>query len=206
MDGDPEPDLDAEVRDLVRPLVARGNRTFGDILDEAVEHLTETHADEARVKAACEREIGQAFADHFAAQATWPEITDCDRLDSAFQALNEGGIVAVHDFTCCQSCGLAEIGEEIGAAIRRGIDVSGFVFYHQQDTDNAAQGHGLHLTYGHVDGGEINGIAIGRIVVSALNAAGLETEWNGTLGKRIGVHLAWQRRIPRSAVLRVVGE
>lgn len=206
MDDGPDPDLEAEARALVRPLVARGNRTFGDVLEEAVEYLCETHKDEAQVKAVCEREIGQAFADHFAAQATWPQITDCDRLDSAFTALNEGGIVAVHDFTCCQNCGLAEIGDEIGAAIRRGVDVSGFVFYHQQDTDHATEGHGLYLTYGHVDGGETNGIAIGRIVVSALNAAGLQTDWNGTLGKRIGVSLAWQRRIPHSAVLRVVGE
>jgi hypothetical protein len=49
-----------------------------------------------------------------------------------------------------------------------------------------------------VEGGEANGIAIGRTIVSALQDAGLKTDWDGTMGKRIGVPLNWQRRIPPS--------
>jgi hypothetical protein len=200
--------LTEEARGFVRPLVARGNRTFAEALEETVAFFLEEHdeADAEAVTKACEAEIEKAFADHIAAQSTWPEVTDCDRLDRAFAALNAGGIVAEHDFTCCQTCGLAEIGEPIQAALDAGIDVSGFTFYHAQDTDSAVEGHGLYLTYGHVDGGETSGVAIGRIIVSALNEAGLETDWDGTIGKRIRVQLDWRRRIPASAVLRLVGK
>lgn len=208
MDDAGNAELIQEIRDFVQPIVARGDRTFADVLDEAVEYALEEHedADADAVTRICEQEIDAAFAAHLAAQSSWPEVTDCDRLDRAFETLNAGGIVAEHDFTCCQNCGLAEIGDPIQAAIDGGVDVSGFAFYHAQDTDAAVEGHGLHLTYGHVDGGETSGVAIGRIVVNALNAAGLETAWDGTFGKRIHVRLDWQRRIPASAILRVVGK
>ena len=191
-----------DVQEFVRPIVARGDRTFAAVLEEAVEFFNEDHDDKDAVKRTCEAEIEKAFAAHLAAQASWPEVTDCDLLDRAFAALNQGGIVARHDFTCCQTCGLAEIGDEIRTAIDAGVDVSGFTFYHTQDTDSAADGHGLYLTYGHMDGSEVAGVAIGRIVVSALTEAGLETDWDGTFGQRIGVHLDWKRRISADAASR----
>lgn len=207
MDQASEAKLIEEVREHVRTAVGRGGKTFADVLEDAVEcFLDEGYDDEAAVKRICEAEIEVAFAKHLAAQATWPEVTDCDRLDRAFEVLNDGGIVAEHDFACCQNCGLAEIGEPIQEAADAGVDVSGFAFYHAQDTDRAVQGGGLYLTFGHVDGGEVSGVAIGRIVADALNDAGLETDWDGTFGKRIGVRLDWKRRIPPSAVIRLVSK
>ena len=201
--NDNEPNLVDDIRAFVRPQVARGTRTFADILDEAIEVLLEEHvdADQGTVERLAHAEIEAAFAEHLSAQANWPKITDCDRLDRAFDVLNEGGIVARHDFTCCQNCGFAEIGEEIADAIKAGVDVTGFTFYHAQDTDNATEGGGLYLSYGHVEGGDVNAIAVGRIIVSALNAAGLQTEWDGTVGKRIAVRLDWKRRIQPSAAV-----
>ena len=183
MDDDSDQTLTEDVRALVRPLVARGDRTFANILGEAVEHILDEHegADEDTVKQVCEQET-----------------------DKAFEALNGRDIVALHDFTCCQTCGLAEVGAPIQAALDAGVDVAGFTFYHAQDTDSAVDGHGLYHTYGHVDGNETNGIAIGRLVVHALNEAGLETDWDGTFGKRIAVRLDWRRRVPASAVIRLV--
>ena len=186
-----------EVREFVRRMVARGDRSFAELSEETVEHFLEENeeADTAHVEKVCDAEIESAFAEHLARQAAWPDVTDCDRLDQAFETLNNGGIVAMHDFACCQNCGLAEIGAEVGSAKEAGVDVVGFAFYHSQDTDSAAAGHGLYLTYGHVDGGEVNGVAVGRVIVSALQDAGLETSWDGSMGQRIAVRLAWQRRI-----------
>jgi hypothetical protein len=186
-----------EVRAFVRKLVARGDRSFAEVSEEAVEYFLEAdeNADTAHVERVCDAEIARAFAEHLQAQGAWPEVTDCDRLDQAFDALNDGGIVAMHDFACCQNCGLAEIGAEIGTAKEAGVDVVGFAFYHSQDTDAATEGHGIYLTYGHVDGGEVNGIAIARVIVSTLQAAGLQTSWDGSMGQRIAVRLNWQRRI-----------
>ena len=190
-----------EVQEFVRLIVARGDRTFADVLEQAVDTFNEEYDDKDTVERTCEAEIEKAFASHLAAQATWPQVTDCDRLDRAFETLNQGGILARHDFSCCQNCGLSEIGNDIRTAIDAGVDVSGFTFYHTQDTDSAAGGRGLYLTYGHMDGGEVAGVAIGRIIVNALNEAGLETNWDGTFGKRIGVRLDWKRRISKHAAI-----
>ena len=197
MDPACKSELVGEARAFARRQVARADKAFTDIFEEAVEHFLEEYedADAKVVEGICDAEIAQAFAAHIAEQAAWPETTDCDRLDQAFETLNFGGIIAAHDFTCCQNCGLAEIGAPIQEAIDEGVDVSGFAFYHAQDTDNAVEGRGLYLTYGHVDGGETENVAIGRIVADTINDAGLETEWDGTMGTRIFVHLNWQRRI-----------
>lgn len=193
-----------EARGFVRTMVARGDRTFADILDEAVEYVLDENedADTDTVTRICECEIDAAFASHLAAQATWPEVTDCDRLDRAFEALNAGGIVARHDFSCCQTCGLAEIDDEIRGAVDAGVDVSGFTFYHSQDTDRAAEGGGLYLTFGHLDGNEVSGIAIARVIVDKLQEAGLKTDWDGSFGKRISISLDWKRRIRPEAAVR----
>lgn len=202
--NDSDAGLMQDIRAFVRPQVARGNRTFAEILEDAVEFLFEAYeeeTDEATIARLTKIELDAAFADHLAAQAAWPEVTDCDRLDRVFEALSRGGIVALHDFSCCQNCGLAEVGAEIDETIRSGVDVSGFTFYHAQDTDRATEGGGLYLTYGHVDGSETSGVAIGRAVTETLREAGFKIDWDGTFSKRIAVRLDWQRRIPASAAV-----
>lgn len=192
-------DLKAEIRSFVRALVSRGDRRYPEILEETLEYFLESYEEKAAlIEQVAPEEIARAFSDHLAAQATWPDVTDCNRLDRAFEALNAGGIVARHDFTCCQTCGFAEIGAEIADAAAAGIDVTGFTFYHHQDTDSATEGGGLFLSYGHVDGGETHSVAVGRVIVNALEAAGLQTSWSGEIGQRIFVNLAWQRHIPAS--------
>lgn len=124
MDHDRPDELTDEIRSFVRALVRRGDRAFGDVLDETTEYFLESYEDQAEAVAQISRrEIETAFSEHLAEQATWPAVTDCDRLDRAFEALNAGGIVARHDFTCCQNCGFAEIGAEIDDAISSGVDV-----------------------------------------------------------------------------------
>jgi hypothetical protein len=70
----------------------------------------------------------------------------------------------------------------------------GYTFYHQQDTERAVDGGGVLLTYGATGGTEEASLKIGHEVVAALKAAGLQPVWDGTVRKRIGVPLEWQRR------------
>jgi hypothetical protein len=37
--------------------------------------------------------------------AGWPATTNCDRLDQAFEALNEGGVLALQDAGATRSAG-----------------------------------------------------------------------------------------------------
>ncbi|MEV6242323.1 hypothetical protein [Lentzea sp. NPDC051838] len=123
-------------------------------------------------------------------QKTWQGETDPERLTRAFRALQEAGITARENFTCCRSCGQAEIGAESEPGAR------GFVYFHSQCTDSAASGHGLMLLYGGFDGTEETTTAIGDEVVKALEAAGLRAEWDRDPGRAISVTpLDWHRRL-----------
>ncbi|CAM5604313.1 DUF6891 domain-containing protein [Streptomyces chartreusis] len=122
-------------------------------------------------------------------QAAWEGVTDPERLTAAFRALEASGITARENFTCCRGCGMAEIGAERE-------DARGFVFFHGQVVEHAAEGHGLALYYGGFDGSEETTACIGHEVVAALDAAGLSTQWDGSPGISISVTpLDWRRRL-----------
>ncbi|GII33702.1 DUF6891 domain-containing protein [Planotetraspora mira] len=123
-------------------------------------------------------------------QAAWEGETDPERLTRAFAALETAGITAREDFTCCRSCGQAEIGG-VGSS-----DARGFVFFHSQCTDAAAGGQGLTLLYGGFDGSPETTTTIGREVVAALEETGLSVEWNGEPRQAITITpLDWRRRL-----------
>ncbi|MBX9623093.1 MAG: hypothetical protein K2X82_04690 [Gemmataceae bacterium] len=137
--------------------------------------------------------VDAALAAHARRQARWPAVTDCDRLDRAFEALEEQGVVARQHFSCCSNCGEAEIGGEIAAAEDDGREVVGYAFYHQQDTQRAAEGGGIYVKYGpNTDGPET--AAIGRMIVAAVEAAGLKAEWDGSPNNAVLVRLKWRKR------------
>ena len=127
---------------------------------------------------------------HYEEQVAWGYPTDCDRLDEAFEALNEMGIVARQNFSCCQNCGTTEIWAEVANT----EGAVGFVFYHFQDTEYAVQGHGLYLSYGSVERTPAASRVIGRRIVDTLRLVGLPSDWNGRLSQRIFIPMAWHRR------------
>jgi hypothetical protein len=143
--------------------------------------------------AAISDEIDAAAAAALQDQVTWPSETDSDRLDRAFAALEQSHVIARQDFTCCQSCGHAEIWDEVGDE----DDVwRGYVFFHSQDTDRAIDGGGLYLGYGSATGEQAATTAIGDDVVAALRAVGLSVTWDGSLNSRIRVEpFEWRRRL-----------
>ena len=127
----------------------------------------------------------QAFEARRAEQATWPEITDCDRLDIAFAELEERGIISRQNFSCCGSCGSVEIGEPVKAAIAEGKKIRGYTFYHQQDTDSAVEGYGICLNYGAIDGSRRGAQDIAHEIVAMLCKHGLTSEWIGPASRRV---------------------
>ena len=119
----------------------------------------------------------------------------CDCLDQAFAALERSGVVARQNFACCQTCGHAEIGDEIAEAQEK-ADVVGYTFYHMQDTERAAEGGGLYLSYGALEQTESALQKVGRSIVEALRKEGLKAEWDGDPKKRIEIRdLLWRRRL-----------
>ncbi|MFE6054827.1 DUF6891 domain-containing protein [Kitasatospora sp. NPDC056446] len=188
------PDALREAQDLARELVRCGFQEP----DEIAESLVEVLDDQGLTQEEAERIVAPLWNERLAEQAGWPEVTDVDRLADAFDALEDQGIVAAMDFTCCAGCGYAEIGGEAEE------DSYGFVFFHQQDTEAAAAGRGLMLRYGAFrsddESAEVSArrtTGVGRSVVAALEAAGLAAEWDGSPGTAIRVApMEWLNRLP----------
>jgi hypothetical protein len=126
-------------------------------------------------------------------QREWPEVTDNDLLERAFARLRRTGIVAEENFTCCQSCGVAEIGGEVP----EGSVMDGYAFFHRQDTEGALTDGKLFLSYGTFgsESGPQKAVEVGERVVAALEAEGLRTQWNGSPRARIIVFMEWRKRL-----------
>jgi hypothetical protein len=133
--------------------------------------------------------------EHSRQQKGWPEITDCDRLDSAFEELERNGIVCRQDFADCLSCGYNEIWDEIKKVEEKGRKVRGFTFYHMQDTRHAVLSEGICLGYGStIEDDVASDLEIAREIVSTISSHGLKVSWDNTIKKRIEVILDWKKR------------
>lgn len=181
-----------DARASIATAVRAGYDTAEQIIEYTLENITEgdTVDDEAELLAKLHAMVREEAAQLREERGTWPDVTDNDRLERAFEALEAVGIVARENFTCCQTCGHAEIGMEL----REGETARGYTFFHQQDTDTVAGGGALMLAYGPMVQGVESVATIGREVAEALRTAGLTVEWNGDVSKRIGVAMKWQRR------------
>ncbi|SEG76560.1 hypothetical protein SAMN05216223_110104 [Actinacidiphila yanglinensis] len=192
--GDVPPlDLDEsdrqELEKRVRRTLVGGYASRAELAELAEDYLvTEDRRPVSREQAAALAD--RMWRERVAEQATWQGETDPERLTRAFTALQQTGITARENFTCCRSCGQAEIGGEAHA------DDRGFVYFHTQSTDSAAADHGLTLHYGGFDGSPETTTAIGHEVVAALEAVGLRVEWNHDPNRALTVTpLDWRRRL-----------
>ncbi|MEV2276384.1 hypothetical protein AB0I72_12415 [Nocardiopsis sp. NPDC049922] len=138
--------------------------------------------------------IDDAMAQHVHQQRRWPARTDGERLTRAFRALDESGIVAREDFTCCGNCARDALRSEIAAHdTDEGHAIRGYVYYHAQEATRATEGRGLHLGFGAVH--EIRRAAVGEEIAETLRAHGLTVAWNGDPDTTLAVTLdgRWRR-------------
>ncbi len=189
--------LDPEMRtwadDFIRQRVSEGFASKDEIIEWALDYF-EDPPDFDALEAYVVQRTREALAAHCEAQKSWPQETDCDRLDFAFLVLQEEhGIVARQHFTCCQTDGHNDIWIEIREAQQRS-PVAGYVFYHQQDTENAVQHGELFLAFGAVKEGDAAACEVGRRIVQVLQDADLSVEWSGSPCERPMVKLNWQKR------------
>jgi len=133
-----------------------------------------------------------------AAEQTWPAVTDCDRLDRAFLALEQQGVIALHRAGFTQSDGLEEVEDAYQEAGGESSDYAGHCFYTEQDQEGALDGSGLCIGFGHLTGDDAKGVEVGRKLRAALEREGLTVEWDGTIKSRLFVNgFLWQRRGPQ---------
>lgn len=182
-----------EIQDYASRDVSGGFRNEAEIVQSVVEVLGDDF-EASLIQPLAAAETRRLLEAHRAAEATWPESTDCDLLDRAFAELEARGVVCRQDFSCCGTCGSGEIREEMEHVRASGSLARGYAYYHMQDTESAVEGHGLYLAYGAAEEGELAAVRIGHEICDALRNQGLAPDWNGDLKLRIGVKLDWKRR------------
>jgi len=181
-------DTDQYILDSIRTWVWSGFYSPAEV-DQNIDDILEPDADEAMLRAA----VLPEFEKKAAAEASWPEQTDCDRLDDAFEELNAAGIIALHNAGYTMSDGHEDVGEELHR--RGGKGIRGYCFYHGQDLERAVQGEGLMLAFGDLDAEDAQKVVIGREVKQALERAGLSVNWIGDANTRLALpNLDWKRR------------
>lgn len=143
-------------------------------------------------------------------QATWPKLTDCDRLDRVEAALRDNGILLWQASPCCDTCTGGELPQRIDFIENRHPGfrklLRGYSFFIDQNLpDELAESTtvSLYLAYGWwlPDDSqpeprlyEKNALAIAREVCECLRNQQFEVDWNGSFDRKIGISLNWQRR------------
>ncbi|WP_336577315.1 DUF6891 domain-containing protein [Caulobacter sp. CCNWLY153] len=183
-----------DIRSYIGDGVAAGFDPRDEIVESALAVVGDNRIDAAILRDHAERIADEALQVHAAQQAQWTSPTDCDRLDAAFAELDADGVISRQNFWCCGTCGASAIWDEMESAGNANRPYRGYAFYHEQDTESAVGGYGLHLNYGAREQTDEAAVAIGHEIVAHLNRHGLQTDWDGRIERRIAVSLDWKRR------------
>lgn len=188
-----------ELLEMLWTEIIRGN----DQLDSYVEHL-EHMIDEDEITDEQARAVVEYLLEARRAQQAGFVERGSLKLARAFDALRKARILAEMDFTCCGTCGAAEIGEEQFEAGE--LDQwLGYVFFHSQDTESLIEFGHVYLNYGifwpaHLSEAEFNALSdrekeqvydlktlqlMNSVVVPILEEHGITVEWSRTMDNRI---------------------
>ena len=182
-----------EISTLVRSGFFKRDDVVRIMSEEYYEHGT---LDEGELSNAVEEAFDQLVAE----QDSWPVVTDCDKLDKAFAALNQRGVIALQNAGMDQSDGFEDFRAALDEAPNR-TEIIGYCFYHGQDLARAVRSQGLFLAFGPVGPSdeEICGAEVGRLVQEEMARVGFEVEWDGSFTSRISIpNIHWQRRVARA--------
>jgi hypothetical protein len=217
----------AQLRETAWEWIAPGFRAREGLAEELIEFRDDIEVPGEVMLDAAREVIDEVWRERLAEEATWPDTGDFDALVRAFAALTQQGMVCRMDFTCCQTCGMAEIDDERtprAAAVEDDYPYEewAYTFFHQQDSERLVQPEAiLYLSYsafrpapgvdpdlitrakaGDEDARRdvvaLTDTTVGEMVRDALVAEGLVVDWNGTNAQRIGVRLPnWRKPLPQ---------
>ncbi len=218
----------ADLRETAVEWIAPGFRARAGMAEDLVEFRDDIDVPGPVMVEAARRVVDEVWRDRLVEESTWADAGDFARLERAFAALTRQGVVCRMDFTCCQTCGTAEIDDErtpLDSVIEGEYPFEewAYTFFHQQDSEGLVEPDAtLYLSYSAFrpapgvdpdvtarakDGDEdardevvtFTETAVGEMVRDALVAEGLVVDWDGTPAQRIGVRVSeWRKPLPRS--------
>lgn len=131
-------DVEAQLRERAWRLVVSGNGTDEDYVIEMAD-------DELGLDAAtATRALAATLAARREQQAAWGPDEPRTALTEAFAALADIGVLARENFSCCGTCAPGEMYDERDDS----RTWRGFVYYHQQDTEDLLESGSTYLGYG----------------------------------------------------------
>lgn len=160
------------IANSIRTWVWSGFYSITDIYS-MMEDIMEPDADEQTLREFAKSELNAKLQE----QAAWPPITDCDRLNAAFNALNRKGVIALQNAGYTMSEGYEDVGEALAALDRSKI--RGYCFYHGQDLARAVGGDGLILAFGDLANTFAGKLGVGELIKEELERQELKVEWDG---------------------------
>ena len=177
---------------IAKRMVRSGYYSRDDIVDTVMDVMDSNLITRKVVANIIDGEIATLLAE----QESWPAETEYDRLHHAMQVLDEKGIVARENFSCCGNCGVGEIYDEIDQLIEDGRTVRGYAFFHQQGTEGAVEGEELNFFYGSSNERATaeDAVSIGKEVADQMRSSGLKVDWDGTINMCVMVGVDWKRR------------
>ena len=142
------------------------------------------------------RAIRREFGRKRTAEREWPEVTDCDRLDRAFETMRGLEILARHRCGLTQQDGLEVVESLHEEASGEDLSLAGYCFYTLQDMEGAMWGErGLWLAFGSFSKTNEDGERIGGWIRDEFMRSGFEVSWDGTINSRILLAgFRWRRR------------
>ena len=197
--GAVDPELEEYIRDMIWMRLVRGDDSIDDHAYEsarAVEDEKDEDGGGTLSEEQC-RAIAQYLIDARRAQQAGFREVPAGKLDRAFEALRRAHVVAEPDFSCCNTCGHAEIEGD--------RDDLGYVFFHQQDTERLAESGSTYLSYGifwpaHISEEEYKALSSSQreelhdattiklmrtVVIPILREHGIGVSWEGDVNTRI---------------------
>jgi hypothetical protein len=130
-----------------------------------------------------------------AAEAGWHGRTTNDRIDAAFDELNEHGIVALQNVGFTLSDAWSDVND---AAAELDPPPRGAAFYHEQDLESGVRGDGLFIAFGAFEQGakhEAASLAVAKEVCATLERHGVGASWDGSIKTRIRIPpFEWRKR------------
>ena len=132
-------DLQDWIRNDIRGEVRLRSRDNDDILEKCFEAYIQDECPEEEweiFQQIAKVELQKALEEYERDQETWPEETDCDRLDQVEKELRDKGILLWQVSPCCNSCSASELPDRIDEIDERfpgfrGV-VRGYAFFHDQ--------------------------------------------------------------------------
>lgn len=176
------------ILDAIKVHVWGGFNTPSEV-QEMITDILEDDADEEMLR----KSVSIEFEKKSEAEKSWPKITDFDRLERAFNALIDKGVLCLHNAGYTMSDGHEDSNEALGNYPKG--QFFGYCFYHGQDLERAVFGEGLMLAYDHVEGDVPDKIKVANTLKKELENEGFTLEWDGTTDQRINIpNFDWKHR------------